>query len=246
MGFFCKLGLTKKFQQIANPGIGSGLDKHSWTLVINFIKVFSISSGPGRRNSISQPAKSPVRYASLLEMKTLLTIFGFFILFSCKDSDKKQTNTIKIEVVNCLTSMAYSFDGDSVVIKQVPYIYWGTKVDTNDLKKYTAIATKILEIKEDEVFDNVCVSDGFQIKVRTTYNGKSKILFVGNYYDSRVDSVISIFDKYINRENEFLKYNAFRYPKSMDRIKEMITDQEACPITLSDERKKDILRSQQR
>jgi len=42
----CKCGLTNKHQPIANPGCGSGCKK-LWVSILNFIKIFSISIGPG-------------------------------------------------------------------------------------------------------------------------------------------------------------------------------------------------------
>ena len=55
-GVLCKLGLTNSSSANCKAGHWFELDKHCSTLVFNFIIIFSISSGPGRRNSNPQPA----------------------------------------------------------------------------------------------------------------------------------------------------------------------------------------------
>jgi hypothetical protein len=178
-------------------------------------------------------------------MKITAIIFGFFEIISFINGSQK-IDTIKIEVVNCMSSITYSFDGDSVVIKDKLFpkqTYSSNKVDTVDLTRFVIVAKKMLETKGDEVLDNACVMDGFHIKVYLTINGDKKKIFIGNYYDTRVDSLVTIFDKYINRENEILKYNAFRYSKSPDRIKEMIDDQKSCTEVPSEEMKRHLLHS---
>jgi hypothetical protein len=58
---FMQVGLDKQTSTNCKAGHWFGLDKHRWALVLNFIIIFSISSGPGGRNSNPKPSQSPVR-----------------------------------------------------------------------------------------------------------------------------------------------------------------------------------------
>lgn len=176
-------------------------------------------------------------------MKFFFLIQGLFIL-SSSNCISQRNDTIKIEVINCQSSIVYFFDGDSVIIKDEffqPQIFSGVKTGSTDYKRFSAIARLMFETKGDEVLDIPCIQDGFAFKIYISFNSQHKKIFVGNYYDKRADSLIKIFDKYINRENPILKYNAFRYPDNAETINEMIVEQNACDMVISEEMKKHLL-----
>ena len=51
------------------------LDVHRLTFVLNFNFIFQSAAVTGRRNSISKPAQSRVRYVQLLDSKLSLVFF---------------------------------------------------------------------------------------------------------------------------------------------------------------------------
>jgi hypothetical protein len=184
-----------------------------------------------------------MRHYSSMKIPTL--IFGLFAI-SCNTVRSQQTDTFKIEVVSCMSSITYSFDGDSVVIKDKAYrqkAYSSNKVGIADFQKFRLVANKMLEIKGDEVLNNPCIADGFHVKVYLRLKNDNKRIFIGNYYDSRVDSLISIFEKYINRNDDVLKYNGFSYSKSSKEIQKMIAEQTSCTEKISDKMKEYLLHS---
>ena len=157
--------------------------------------------------------------------------------------DNKPNNKIKIIVLNCMSSIAYEFNGDTVTINDHdrPYIFSLSRVTKTDSAKFVNIAKKICLIKTDEVLDNACINDGFHLKIYLEYNGNKKKIFIGNYYDARIDSLLSIFDKYIDRNNEILKYNAFSYGHSKEYIQEMKESQKLCDFKTNKEMKQHLL-----
>jgi hypothetical protein len=60
MGFFASWAGQTNFSKLQSRALVRA-GQTLLSISFNFIKIFSINSGPGGRNAKSQPAKSPVR-----------------------------------------------------------------------------------------------------------------------------------------------------------------------------------------
>jgi hypothetical protein len=173
-------------------------------------------------------------------------IFWFFF-FSLPFKNFAQ-NTIKsrtIYILSCESGILYKHEKNKIIVEGGPF--FGSKPDeviskqqtsSNDTKKINLLFDNFTQIPDDDLLSNDCVADGFNFKIFLKSDNILKRILVSNYYDSRVDSLLKIFDKYITVSDGNFQYNRMGYGNDS---KELIESQNSCTNKTTEDHKKFLL-----
>ena len=126
-------------------------------------------------------------------MKTALTFLLFAIL------GKLNAQVIEFKLYSCESSSLIQIKGDSLHFENLmfePRIL-DTLIDEFDLAQLQLQFEMILKKRKDEVWLNACIDDGTNLKFIIKKEGFSKKVFVGNYFDRRLNEIALIINKYL-------------------------------------------------
>ena len=81
----------------------------------------------------------------------------------------------------------------------------------SDLIKLKNTLKALVSTPGDELLDNNCVNDGFNFKIYLYSDRLEKKIFVGNYYDERVDQLTALFESHLLKSG----INIFSYYRNI-------------------------------
>ncbi|WP_046742913.1 hypothetical protein [Kordia zhangzhouensis] len=134
-------------------------------------------------------------------MKYILTISLTLLIWNLK------AQTIEFKLYHCESTSLVRIKKDSLHFENLLLkpVKEDTLISKNDLDSLNLLFQDILKKKGDEVWLNHCVDDGTNLKFIITRNGISKKVFVGNYFDHRLNKIALIINKYLKKVNaEFI------------------------------------------
>ncbi len=178
-------------------------------------------------------------------MKNIFWLFFFSISFKIFAQNNIKSRTIYI--LSCQSSILYKYEKNQIIVESVPFYGQTSKNEviskqqilSTDIEKINVLSDNFFQIPDDELLSNDCVADGFNFKIFLKTDNKLKRILVSNYYDSRIDSLLKIFDKYINVSDSNFQYNRIGYG---DSSKELIESQNNCERKTPNDFKQHLLK----
>ncbi len=178
-------------------------------------------------------------------MRTLLLSF-FSVLVTLKGLGQDVHNSnITVNIISCETSIIWRIRNDSLLIEMSDDLLPNqskfalqVKILKEDLKKIDSAFVKLTSSPENEVLVNECIDDGFNFKMYLNDGNIKKKIFVGNYYDSRVDSLTKIITWYVKKSGLYLGNYGIGCDDDPERS---VKSQERCHIILTESHRKSYL-----
>ncbi|MBK8701797.1 MAG: hypothetical protein IPN29_20430 [Saprospiraceae bacterium] len=152
-----------------------------------------------------------------------------------------------ITIYSCETGVQYKLRNDSLFLAsergssdgkyQVIMAY---KINDSERMSVKNAISTIMRNTEDEIFINPCVDDGFHLKIYVRKDKVKKKVFVGNYYDERIDSLTGLFDKCLLKNKiDMVAYSiGYGSKESRDRI---IQSQNLCCQKITPDYRKSLI-----
>jgi len=112
---------------------------------------------------------------------------------------KLNAQVIEFKLYACESSSLIQIKGDSLHFENLmfePRIL-DTLIDEFDEAQLQLQFEMILKKRKDEVWLNACIDDGTNLKFIIKKEGFSKKVFVGNYFDRRLNEIALIINKYL-------------------------------------------------
>ena len=126
-------------------------------------------------------------------MKTVISIF----LISVFGALKAQAFEFKLN--HCESSSLIFLKEKNLHFENLmlePIIY-DKLISDSDFEILNTQFDKIFKKRHDEVWLNHCIDDGTNLKFHLSKNGFTKKVFVGNYFDERLNVIALVLNKYI-------------------------------------------------
>jgi len=115
-----------------------------------------------------------------------------------------------------------------------------TKIDKTDSELFQIITSVFLKKRDNEILYNHCVDDGFNFKIYLYTDTVVKKIFIGNYYDKRVDQLTTLFDKYLIKAGLDEASYKIGYANK-ESVANLIKSQDSCTMIAPDDYKKHLL-----
>ena len=180
-------------------------------------------------------------------MKTIIQSASFLIFISCLNQTFGQTRLLpikRITIYSCETNAKYKFRNDSLFLESDwesrngnTNVIMATKINDSDLIIIRNITLTLMNPLENELLLNNSINDGFNFKVYLYSDSLAKKIFVGNYYDERIDRLTSLFEKYLIKNKIDMDGYSIGYgtKEGNDRL---IRSQKLCDQKIPDSYKK--------
>lgn len=124
----------------------------------------------------------------------------FSLLFTFIFTSNALAQDYEFKIMSCESHNRYilkenQFQFESKVFRPIKF---DTIISNEDLLILNSEFSKILSKKEDEVWLNYSINDGENLKFILSDGTNSKKVFVGNYYDERLNKIALILNKYLS------------------------------------------------
>lgn len=114
-------------------------------------------------------------------------------------------------------------------------ISFDTTINRTNIDSLNILFQDILSENGDEVWLNHCIDDGTNLKFIISHNGVSKKVFVGNYFDDRLNKIALIINPYLtNFKGPYFESTIDYGSRNMEWIKAEIESQNSCPEASED------------
>lgn len=136
------------------------------------------------------------------------------------------SQSIDFELCICRGLYECSLRNDSLTAKGL-----GFKIDTviskEDSDSLQVLFNEILKTPGNEAWLNICVDDGLHLKFVLITENRLKKVYVGNYYEARLNSIALILNSYLKRTKKLS--GAIPYGRTdKEAIREKIESQNNC------------------
>ena len=165
------------------------------------------------------------------------TVFFFLFIIVTAASAQSQSKPVSLKLYSCETGLIYSIDSNEIALTGTWFVpndstnlFMRTKLDSAGLAVYSNAVNGFMNIPGDEILYNNCVDDGFNFKIYLYEDSLVKKIFVGNYYDERVDKLTALFDLYVAENVAGNDHYHIGYGDA-GNIENIIKDQQACTET---------------
>ncbi|MBO6879665.1 hypothetical protein [Winogradskyella sp.] len=152
-----------------------------------------------------------------------------FTLFSCSKGSKYKP--YEFVLLNCESHSLVEVKGNSLHYKNSLFNEpeYNAILEKSDFDNLNIQFEKLLKNNNhDEVWLNHCISDGTNLKFILSKGGASKKVFVGNYFDERLNKIVLILNKYLKeRETNYIPTISYGTTDE-DIIKRKIESQNLC------------------
>jgi hypothetical protein len=165
-----------------------------------------------------------------------IALSSIFILFSLI----LNAQNFEFQLYHCESSLLIQINNDSLYYENKTFDApeYKTSITKKDLALLNRKLHAIFQKKGNETWYNHCIDDGVNLKFMITKNGISKKVFVGNYFDTRLNEIALIINKYLKEVTHRFKskYGTINSKTSIpygiinkNQIKGAIKQQANCP-----------------
>jgi hypothetical protein len=175
-------------------------------------------------------------------MKKILFLIILIISITCLHAQDLEFRIYCCETTSLVTLKNGRLRFINTLLENIKY---DSEISKDDLIVLNNEIKDINTKKGNEVWLNHCIDDGTNLKFKIIdHDIIVKKVFVGNYMDRRLNKIILIINKYLEKINTNSFIAVLGYGSNNENyIKNEIADQESCPMTASEKYKNAMLNS---
>jgi hypothetical protein len=163
-------------------------------------------------------------------MKLPLSLLALFIVSSLYS---QSVIPGKIVFKDCFTSYRYEVNTSGRLLMYQPWfdsankrkVYVDTTLTDKDIVYLSKLLHLFFENESDEVYDNVCVSDGSTHKLFLQTGSKKKKIYLHYFYDERVNNLKKLLRPYLNPRDAIVKFNLISTELLSDQSKQFLLNE---------------------